>query len=49
MMESSIKKRMIKVISGVINKIGRLSLGDCMKLVVSHPQTGPGRNTCPRA
>ncbi|GJW75446.1 hypothetical protein Tco_0134816 [Tanacetum coccineum] len=31
MMESSTKE-MIKVISGVINKIGRSSLGDCMKL-----------------
>ncbi|GKD96111.1 hypothetical protein Tco_1380008 [Tanacetum coccineum] len=29
MMESSTEE----VISGVINKIGRLSLGDCMKLV----------------
>ncbi|GJX02898.1 hypothetical protein Tco_0188814 [Tanacetum coccineum] len=27
------QKEMIKVISGMINKIGRLSLGDCMKLM----------------
>ncbi|GJR18358.1 hypothetical protein Tco_0966885 [Tanacetum coccineum] len=35
MMESSMKKydQKYNVISGVINKIGRLSLGDCMKLV----------------
>ncbi|GKB94956.1 hypothetical protein Tco_0981093 [Tanacetum coccineum] len=35
MMKLNLKK-MIKVISGVINKIGRLSLGDYMKLVSLH-------------
>ncbi|GJR20841.1 hypothetical protein Tco_0969368 [Tanacetum coccineum] len=33
MMESSTEENGFKVISGVINKIGRLSLRDCMKLV----------------
>ncbi|GKC46253.1 hypothetical protein Tco_1063975, partial [Tanacetum coccineum] len=33
LLENPHKKKMIKVISGMINKVGRLSLGDCMKLV----------------